>query len=71
MKCADITPTEVGNAVWMTVHGCHLLSDALHDDPFVRLTDGWRLLLRGMVPPESLGYFEEVLDRTCSTYAAA
>ena len=32
----DLTPETVGNMVWITVHGCHLLSDAEMDDVFTR-----------------------------------
>ena len=59
----DISPTDVGNQVWITVHGCHLLSDALDDDVIARLARSWHMLLPAMVP-DRLAYIEEFVDRT-------
>lgn len=67
----DVTRHEVGNSVWMIVHGCHLLSDALEDSVFQRLSDSWRLLLRAIVPAESLPYFEQFVTRTAAQYGRA
>ncbi|MFN8070955.1 MAG: TetR/AcrR family transcriptional regulator [Mycobacterium sp.] len=60
----DISPTDVGNQVWITVHGCHLLSDALDDDVIARLARSWHMLLPAMVPADRLAYIEEFVDRT-------
>jgi len=67
----DITPTEAGDAVWMAVHGCHLLSDALRDDALQRLVASWRLLVRAMVPAGAQPHFHEVVQRKADHYAAA
>lgn len=67
----DITPTEVGDAVWMAVHGCHLLSDALRDDALNRLVASWLLLVRAMVPPEAQSRFRDVVQRKADHYGAA
>lgn len=67
----DVTAHEVGNCVWMIVHGCHLLSEALEDNVFQRLSESWRLLLRAIVPPESLPYFEQFVTRTAAQYSRA
>ena len=67
----DVTRHEVGNSVWMIVHGCHLLSDALEDSVFQRLSDSWRLLLRAIAPAESLPYFEQFVTRTAAQYGRA
>lgn len=64
----DVTREEVGNMVWMVVHGCHLLSDALQDSVFERLAVSWRLLLRSVAPPDSLPYFEQFVTRTAAQY---
>jgi AcrR family transcriptional regulator len=61
---SDIAAEEVGSQVWITVHGCHLLSDAMRDDVIERLERSWRGLLPGMVPAESLAHFEQFLART-------
>ncbi len=63
-----ITPEDVGNMVWITIHGCHLLSDALFDDVIDRLKRSWHMLLRSMVPDDSLDYFERFMARTASEY---
>lgn len=65
---SEVTPLELGNQVWMTVHGCHLLSDATGDSVSVRLEQSWRMLLRASVPAESLPYFEQFLTRTAKQY---
>ena len=64
----DLTFDAVGNMVWITVHGVHLLSDAMMDDVFARLTESWRMLLRAIVPAESLAYFEHFLSRTAAEF---
>lgn len=55
----------------MMVHGCHLLSDALEDSVYQRLGASWLLLLRAIVPPESLPYFEQFVTRTAAQYDRA
>ena len=64
----DVTPHELGTQVWMTVHGCHLLSDATGDSVSERLEKSWRILLRASVPDESQAYFEQFLARTAKHY---
>ncbi|MCW1958453.1 MAG: TetR/AcrR family transcriptional regulator [Mycobacterium sp.] len=64
----DVSFETVGNMVWITVHGCHLLSDAMMDDVFARLVESWRMLLPAMVPAESLSYFEQFLARTAAQF---
>ena len=64
----DVTREAVGNMVWMVVHGCHLLSDALQDNVFERLALSWRMLLRSLVPTGSLPYFEQFVTRTADQY---
>lgn len=64
----DITPLAIGNMVWTTVHGCHLLSDAMMDNVFDRLTESWRMMLPSMVPDDSLSYFQQFLTRTAAQF---
>lgn len=64
----DITTEAVGNMVWITVHGVHLLSDAMMDDVFTRLTESWRMILPAIVPAESLPYFQQFLVRTAGQF---
>ena len=66
----EVTPQDVGNQVWMIVHGCHLLSDATGDSVSERLERSWRMWLQASVPTESLPYFEQFLTRTAKHYKA-
>jgi AcrR family transcriptional regulator len=59
----EVTPEDVGSQVWITVHGCHLLSDAMGDDVIERLSRSWQGLLRALVPAESLPRYEEFVAR--------
>ena len=64
----DVTPQQVGSMVWITLHGCHLLSDAMTDSVSDRLSESWPILLRGMVTAESLPYFQQFVNRTAVRY---
>lgn len=66
----DLTPEDVGNQVWITVHGCHLLSDAMGDDVIARLARSWHMMLPAMVPAGSLPHFEEFVEATVAEYGA-
>lgn len=67
----DVTVDALGSMVWVILHGCHLLSDAMMDNVFHRLTDSWRMLLPAIVPAESLAYFEQFLTRTAVRFEPA
>jgi AcrR family transcriptional regulator len=69
--CDNVEPDEVGETVWVTVLGSHLLSDAVGDDVYARLARSWRVLLGGIVPRDSLQYFRDFVARTYQTYAHA
>lgn len=64
----DVTPHQVADIVWTTLHGCHLLSDAMNDSVSDRLSQTWPILLRGIVPEESLPYFLQFVTRTAARY---
>jgi AcrR family transcriptional regulator len=64
----DVTPLDVGNMVWITIHGCHLLSDAVMDDVIDRLKRSWHMLLGSIVPAESLSYFEQFVIRAAQEH---
>lgn len=64
----DITPRQVADMVWVTLHGCHLLSDAMKDSVSDRLSESWVILLRGIVPDAELPYFQQFVTRTASRY---
>lgn len=59
----DVDPDAVGQAIWVAVLGIHLLTNALGDDIDTRMARVWRVLLRAIVPAESVGYFEEFVNR--------
>ena len=67
----EITPEDVGNQVWIVLHGCHLLSDALMDDVIERLARSWSTLLPALVPAESLPYFLTFADRAAGRHGQA
>ena len=69
--CGDLETDEIGETVWATVLGSHLLSDAVGDDVYPRLARSWRVLLGGIVPQSSLPYFRDFVARTYQTYAHA
>jgi AcrR family transcriptional regulator len=69
--CGNLEPQDVGEAVWVTVLGSHLLSDAIGDSVYARLARSWRVLLGGIVPHSSLPYFRDYVSRTYQTYAHA
>lgn len=63
-----VTSQTVANMVWITIHGCHLLSDAMMDDVFDRLVESWQILLPSIVPDDSLPYFQMFLARTAAGF---
>ena len=67
----DVVPEEAGEAIWVAVLGCHLLSDAIGDDLFGRLARAWRVLIVGVVAEESVTFFEDFLVRTAAQYGPA
>ncbi len=67
---ADIAaPGDVAETICAGVLGCHLLSDAIGDDPFARLARTWRVLLRSIVSDDALPYFHDFLARTLAQYS--
>jgi AcrR family transcriptional regulator len=52
----DVDPDDLAETICVSVLGCHLLSDAMGDDLFARLTRAWRIMLRGSVPHSSRRY---------------
>jgi AcrR family transcriptional regulator len=45
-----------------------ILADALGDDIFAQLVQMWQVLLRGIVPAQSLPYFSELVSRMAQRY---
>ncbi len=67
----DLNPEDVGETIWVTTLGSHLLSDAIGDDVLARLARIWRVLLGAIVRQESLPYFRDFVARTYQAYADA
>lgn len=68
---SDIDPDDLAETICVSVLGSHLLSDAMGDDLFARLTRAWRIMLRGAVPHSSRHYFDDFLSRTYLQYLQA
>lgn len=64
----DVDPDDLAETICVSVLGSHLLSDAMGDDLFARLTRAWRIMLRGSVPHSSRRYFDGFLSRTSAQY---
>lgn len=65
-----VTPEAVGNYVWLVTYGSHLMARTMMDDHLLRLADNWQMLLRSIVPEESLSYFRRFLVRTAEQFGA-
>lgn len=61
---------EVAGAMWAGVLGCHLLSSALGDDPYVRLAQAWRAMVRSTLPEHLASHYYELLDRVAAELQA-
>lgn len=68
---ADVDPADASDAIWAGVLGSHLVSAALHDNPYVRLARSWRVLLRSLLPRESWPRFDGLLNSLVEDYADA
>lgn len=58
-----VDAAEFAKATWAGVLGSHLLSSALGEEQFSRLAAGWGFMLRVALPEQSLGYYQELLER--------
>lgn len=64
----DVCAEDVAETICASVMGCHLLSDAIGDDPFARLARAWRVLMPSIVSGEALPYFRDFVARTLAQY---
>lgn len=67
----DIDPAELFETVHTMDLGCELLSEALGHDVFAHLARTWRIMLRGIVPPAKLPYFQQVVTRIARQHTDA
>jgi AcrR family transcriptional regulator len=68
---SDVDPTDASDAIWAGVLGSHLLSAALHDNPYVRLARSWRVQLHYLLPRDAWPRFNTLLSRVVEDYAEA
>ncbi len=73
VEVGELQPTtdvvDVAEAIWTCVLGCHLVSAAVGDDPFTRLSRAWRVVLRSIVPADTADDVANVVDRVARRYA--
>ena len=64
----DLDADDVMHTLWAAVLGTRLLSDATGDDIFAGLVQLWSIFLRGLVPPQSASYFQQLVTRLAQHY---
>lgn len=67
----DVDPGEVADTVRAVMVGNHALLDSAGDAVFTGLASAWRVVLRGIVAPESLPYFGGFVTRMAEQYMDA
>ncbi|MGY4712674.1 TetR family transcriptional regulator [Mycolicibacterium sp. CBM1] len=67
----DIDADDAGEAIFVAMVGCQLVSDAIGDDPFSRLARAWRVLLRAVAAPPALPALEAALVSVRESYQSA
>lgn len=58
----------VGKMVWITVYGCHRISEAMSVSVFGRLADSWRMLLPSLVDRKRLSDLQLFLTRVAGEF---
>ena len=64
----DVDVEGLARTIWAAALGNRILADALGDDIFAQLVQMWQVLLRGIVPAQSLPYFSELVSRMAQRY---
>jgi AcrR family transcriptional regulator len=64
----DLDADAATHTLQASVLGTRLLSDATGDDIFAGLVQLWSIFLRGLVPPQSASYFQQLLTRLAQHY---
>jgi AcrR family transcriptional regulator len=59
----DLDAEDMTQTIWAAVLGTQLLSSATGDDLLARLAQVWKVILRGIVPPPKLSYFQQFATR--------
>jgi hypothetical protein len=59
----DVDPDEMADTVRAAVVGAHALLGSNNEQVFTYLSETWRIVLRGIVPAQSLPYFRSFVTR--------
>ncbi len=65
---ADLDADAATHTLQAGLLGTRLLSDATGDDIFAGLVQLWSIFLRGLVPPQSASYFQQLVTRLAQHY---
>jgi hypothetical protein len=69
-----VLPEEAARTIVSVIYGCLAMTDLMTGDLPTRLDESWRILLPGLVAPDSLPHFEKVLSdsfaRSCTSSAS-
>ena len=65
---AGVTPQSAAKTIFTVIYGCLVMTDLVAGDIGTRFAECWQVLLPGLVEPDSLAHFEDVLARTVSSY---
>jgi AcrR family transcriptional regulator len=69
-KDRGVDANDVAEGIWMGVLGCHLLSTALSDDHFARLSRSWKLVVRSLAPVDEVDAYSAMIDDIATSYTA-
>lgn len=61
-----VDTSEVAEAMWAAVLGCHLMSSALDREPRQRLARVWRCMLRATIAEPAQAHYNALLDHLAS-----
>lgn len=59
-----VTPEVAARTMFAVIYGCLVMTDLVAGDVATRFAECWRVLLPGLVAPELLPHYENVLSRT-------
>ncbi|MCW1957841.1 MAG: TetR/AcrR family transcriptional regulator [Mycobacterium sp.] len=65
---AGVTPEQAARTMVTVIYGCFTMSDLIKGDTTARVVECWRILLPGLVAPDSLSRFESVLSAAAARY---
>lgn len=64
----DVDPGELANMIRGMAVGAHVLTGTADATVFTYLAEMWRILVRGIVPAQSVGYYHEFITRMAHHY---